>query len=462
MAAVFQIDDDEQRARELLVAIGVTWIKNYRNQKKWWKNAAPTSSPPEHDATVLLPPDVIVLDVDDDVGLECFEHFVSEQPATLVFVSRRGPKAVYRLPDGYRPKAAKAIWPGVELLTRAVVAPGSTVEGVYYRVRDLNPVATLDEATAQAIVDQVGSRDDDQDDAPTGIELVVEHWNRYTPDARRKAARAERGARQPGRRPSGSLDEAWTRAAELTSDSTKGLRHPALLGATTLLLRYEVSVDEIYRFLLDQPAGAKLHDKKHEARRWFTTVILPKAEALAQTPLTSREQWKDLTSLAAQRAYYGQPARAHHWARKGFDIIDASNHTQHRKIQLSAIVQLHASWIACFGPNWGVSSRTEAVVVGIAGRNGIAKLRTMFSELGIARKLPSAKGSMAATRWDWLVDGVRVQDLPDHAVVREPEAIHLFDDEEITSILKEVQAINERETEVKERKAQSWEPPSTS
>jgi hypothetical protein len=415
---------------------------------------------PAGNGHVMLSPGLVALDADTDTGRWFFDELIESLPDTLMQQTRRGPQAVFRLPDGIALRSNPELFSGLELLTVKIMAPGSTVAGHFYEVIALRPIATLPEMTAKLFANIPGAIGPDPTIAapeaePKSSTLTVENFDQWSPDKRRARARAERGAGR-SRVFTGDIPDDLKQLVDVLAQTTvPGQRSQAGYSIALIMFRYGRTDDDVLQVIRNNPIRALERHKGASFERFFHNNICKPAHAeIARTsgPLTPREnhprQW---------RADYGKPHQAHHWGAVTSEMFlsDAALTPMTRQ-RLVELVIVHAGWIACYGINHDVSWRVELVAMDITSHNRLNGLHKLLVKAGVLRIIPSPFAStIHATKWEPLIDGVPLTDITiacADAEVPCPQ-FRLHDDEEILRLLAEAEAMGDRESKVKLVKA---------
>ncbi len=147
-----EIGPAEQAARQLLARLGARWVPMYPNSKvRRTRGSGTVAAIPPGNAEVRLPPEFPAFDVDSPEGGEMLALLMQDWPQTLLLRARRGPRAVYRLPEGVRVGTGELVI-GLEIL-HSFLSPGSWFDGVYYTVLELREPATLPQDVAERIAE---------------------------------------------------------------------------------------------------------------------------------------------------------------------------------------------------------------------------------------------------------------------------------------------------------------------
>lgn len=279
------IGETELRARQMLADAGCSWLSAYRNSKVIPAGTQPKIRIPTGNAHVVLAPDLVIIEVDDEpTGLPLFEALVDDVP-TLGWRSRRGPKVVLRLPPGaQRLRHGVALLSGLEILTDRAMAPGSTVKGFYLETVALRPIATIDPDMAVELAQLAPASD-----VSRRRMTFVAREHAWSPGARRsraggRAASEQPAAAQPDR---AALD----RRATWLAESRPRHRYQAQYRLALQMQRFGEDFESFVELVIANPVGGNLKGKGDPRTR------------LSRTWENAGRESSDVT--AARRRYSG-------------------------------------------------------------------------------------------------------------------------------------------------------------
>lgn len=271
----------ERRARRRLHELGFRYVPA-KDKERAWKGNHTSSRLLGGDCLIYLPPGYVLIDPDSPVAQELVERL--ELPRTLALGGTKGVRLLFRLPKGVVLRTQPRFLTDLDVIVDWFVAPGSQVEGHYYRVVDECEIAELPRQIAVGIEllqqppraaceqrgngQRAGNRTFVCEDA---MAVVAQK----AADNRREQALRARGRTQAGARPAGRRHAVTGGADRRTDDELlaidrDGDRHPAL-GA--LAARGQLRGDScatVEQLIRRHPLGSKLEGKP---AHWFGKCV---------------------------------------------------------------------------------------------------------------------------------------------------------------------------------------------
>lgn len=417
----------ERQLRKTLLDAGCLWIPARYNTKIMPKGGVATGRVPQGNAHVVLAADLIVPEVDDETeGLEFFEELIDEFVLTPGWRSLRGPKVVLRLPPGAQPLEHGAVLhPGVELLTERLMAPGSTVDGVYLEAFNAyNPIITVSEKFAATLAELAPAREPQR----TALTFMVEE-DEWGPRGRRERAAGRSPAAHPRRLPA----ESAAQRHEWLAESRRYHRHRAQMKIALQMRRLGERFEEFVELVTSNPVGGNLKGRGRPAVRLLKTWQKAGAEIALST-------WRSASPGSARVAGHdGRRPEAEHWLRHSEHLLARLHADNPRRLQrLTEVVILHASWMATFGLRYYLSNNTMQAYLDITSNSQLAKYLKLLQESGLLVTEPALRdGQVKAMYWRAMINNEPLTELPTTWVIATPPTpdLRLLEQDEINWLL---------------------------
>jgi hypothetical protein len=245
--------------------------------------------PIEGCALITIPPNHVLLDPDSEQGVALLRSF--DLPDTLTLRGRFYDRLLFRFPLEVRFDQQVRVRPGLDVITGRMLAPGSTYEGITYRVVSDAPIAELPREIARLLQPDCPRH-------PLNLEFVVgpapAEQSRRTAAANRRAA--GRTARAASRSTAPSAQKSSS-AARCTGDSMAkrqawlatthdGSRYRALGSLACQMYSFGETYEEFEALVKAHPVRSKL---KGQSPNWLRRHIWDTAVAKVEQsrPVTS-------------------------------------------------------------------------------------------------------------------------------------------------------------------------------
>jgi hypothetical protein len=350
-----RMGDGERRARRTLFELGSAYVPlDAGTKKRGWTGRHYIKVLLGGDAHVTVPPGHVLIDPDSPLGQALVAEL--ELPPTLTLGGRRGVRLLFRLPRGVVLQKKLRLLTDVDIITDYFVAPGSVVEGTYFRVVEEREIAELPMTIALGMKELIEKElilAVQADRTFTVVDDVAEMKAKAAENRRTKAKAARWGwsASAPAKAMTG--DSLQCRATWLAEDRD-GQRHQALWRLAWQMLGRGESYEAFEALVRAHPVSSKLQG---QSKDWLRHQVWDRAErkfnAQSSTRMKSEQlggsrwirRWREYTAVSAANKWLAHVRRV--VARSGLD--------EDMQVSLVQLCELQADYAVRYGIYGGLN-----------------------------------------------------------------------------------------------------------